>query len=482
MQKRVDNQVCVRRLKARETASISLVKRTRLVLEIGHRELTNSVCRGTVWADRSTVPCYYWPETITRESKETSMQIFKFTASEHSSALKYMKQLDGLRALAVLAVLWTHYLPEEYWLFGIYWGALGVRLFFVLSGFLITGILLKSRQYVSQGKQRSSFALRQFYIRRFLRIFPLYYTTLALAAFMDISPVKETIAWHIPYLSNIYFSIQGKFHGSVGHFWSLSVEEQFYLLWPWLILFLSQRLLLTTIIMLIGIAPLFRLVSTISGVNLVAIWVLTPGSLDTLCLGALLAYLKYHENELRISKKHLLFFFLLTGILMTVVLPILFHVNANSLFVSTLGDTGRGLIFTCLVAAAANGFKGLVGKALESGPIVYLGKISYGIYLIHAFMPEIAHRMVDRFGLSDYGSPLAIAVFSTVATIVVATISWQVLEQPMNDLKRFFQYAPKVPEPRGNANAIWPPGLSPAPTGDADTHRHPPVEEREAPA
>ena len=80
------------------------------------------------------------------------MHLFTFTTSEHSNALKYMKQLDGLRAMAVLAVLWTHYLPEEYWLFGIYWGGYGVRLFFVLSGFLITGILLKSRQYVIQGK------------------------------------------------------------------------------------------------------------------------------------------------------------------------------------------------------------------------------------------------------------------------------------------------------------------------------------------
>src|SRR5262245_10076041 len=96
------------------------------------------------------------------------MHLFTSTASEHSNALKYMQQLDGLRAMAVLAVLWTHYLPKEYWLFGIYWGGYGVRLFFVLSGFLITGILLKSRQSIIQGQQCFTFALRQFYIRRFL--------------------------------------------------------------------------------------------------------------------------------------------------------------------------------------------------------------------------------------------------------------------------------------------------------------------------
>jgi len=374
------------------------------------------------------------------------MHLFTFTASEHSNALKYMKQLDGLRAMAVLAVLWTHYLPEEYWLFGIYWGGYGVRLFFVLSGFLITGILLKSRQYVIQGKQCSLFALRQFYIRRFLRIFPIYYVILALAVLMAMPQVREAIVWHVSYLSNVFFALQGRFYGSAGHLWSLAVEEQFYLLWPWFILFLPRRWLLPTIIIFIGVAPLFRCISTVVGVNPVAIWVLTPGACDALCLGALLAYLHSHEDELLISKEKVLCCFLVTGLFITIVLPILPYLNAQNLVVSALADTGRGLIFACLVAAAAHGFKSFVGKMLESKPIVYLGKISYGIYLIHAFMPEIVYRIFDYFGLSSDKLPLTVAFFSTVATIIVATITWHVLEKPINDLKRFFQYADKVPQ------------------------------------
>ena len=374
------------------------------------------------------------------------MRLFTFTASEHSNALTYMKQLDGLRAMAVLAVLWTHYLPEEYWLFGIYWGGYGVRLFFVLSGFLITGILLKSRQHITQGKQCSFFAIRQFYIRRFLRIFPLYYVILALAVLIAMPQVKEAIAWHVSYLSNVYFALQGRFHGSAGHLWSLAVEEQFYLLWPWFILFLPRRWLLPTIIIFIGVAPLFRLTSTVVGVNLVAIWVLTPGACDALCLGALLAYLNSRENALLISKEKVLRYFLLTGLFITIVLPILPYLNTQNLVVSALADTGRSLIFACLVAAAAHGFKSFAGKVLESKPMVYLGKISYGIYLIHAFMPEIVDRIFDYLGLSDDKSPLTIAFLSTVATIIAATITWQVLEKPINDLKRFFQYADKVPQ------------------------------------
>jgi peptidoglycan/LPS O-acetylase OafA/YrhL len=358
-----------------------------------------------------------------------------------------MKQLDGLRAMAVLAVLWTHYLPEEYWLFGVYWGGVGVRLFFVLSGFLITGILLKSRQHIIQGNQCSLFAIRQFYIRRFLRIFPLYYVTLALAALIAIPQVRETIVWHISYLSNIYFALQGRFHGSVGHLWSLAVEEQFYLLWPWIIFFLPYRWLLPTIIVAIGIAPLFRFTSTIIGLNQVAIWVLTPSACDTLCLGALLAYLYSHEDDFVISKKKVFQFFFLTGLFITLILPILPWLGAQNLIVSSLTDTGRGMLFTCLVAAAANGFGSFVGKILEAKPIAYLGKISYGIYLIHAFIPDIICRTFDYFNLSSYKSPLTIAFFSTVATILVATITWQVLERPINDLKRFFQYTVKVPQP-----------------------------------
>jgi peptidoglycan/LPS O-acetylase OafA/YrhL len=319
-------------------------------------------------------------------------------------------------------------------------------LFFVLSGFLITGILLKSRQYVMQGKQSSLFAIYQFYIRRFLRIFPLYYVILALSVLIAMPQVKEAIVWHISYLSNVYFALQGRYYGSAGHLWSLAVEEQFYLLWPWFILFLPRRWLLPIIIMLIGVAPLFRFTSTAVGVNQVAVWVLTPSACDALCLGALLAYLNSHEGELLISKQKILYFFLLTGLFITLVLPIFPYLNARNLFVSALTDTGRGMIFACLVAAAANGFKSFIGRILESKLLVYLGKISYGIYLIHAFMPEIAYRIFDYLGFPGYKSPLIIAFFSTMATIIVATITWQFLERPINDLKRFFQYTDKIPQ------------------------------------
>ncbi|MCV3215250.1 acyltransferase [Plectonema radiosum NIES-515] len=355
-----------------------------------------------------------------------------------------MKQLDGLRAIAVFAVLYTHYLPKNYWIFGIYWGELGVKLFFVLSGFLITSILLKCRQYIASGKQTRFFTLRQFYIRRFLRLFPLYYATLALAALVNIPPVRETIAWHIPYLSNVYFAIRGDFYDSVSHFWSLAVEEQFYLLLPWLILFLPKKSLLPTIIILILVGPLFRLAGPIVGLNQVAIWVLMPSSLDTLGLGSLLAYLRHQEELFNISTKKLVNVFVLIGLPLWLLINIINRIHSPILIANILHDTALGLIFTWLIAQASRGFKGIIGDIMESKPLIYIGKISYGIYVIHNFMPYVVRKAFDVFGLSSYNSQLVIALFSTVATIILATISWHFLEKPINDFKKFFEYTHKV--------------------------------------
>src|SRR6266700_4466447 len=113
----------------------------------------------------------------------------------------HMIQLDALRAIAVAAVAWYHWMPLRN--YGIPLGPLGVQLFFVLSGFLITGILLDSR-IRSPDNSATWFALRQFYFRRFLRIFPLFYLDLILLIILDIRPTRETWIWHATYTSNIY--------------------------------------------------------------------------------------------------------------------------------------------------------------------------------------------------------------------------------------------------------------------------------------
>lgn len=372
------------------------------------------------------------------------MPLFQSKTPETDRPLKYMQQLDGLRAIAVIMVFWTHYLHKKYWLFGIYWGSFGVRLFFVLSGFLITGILLQCRNHLRLG-QSPLFILRQFYIRRFLRLFPLYYTIIGLMAIINIPPVREALIWHLAYLSNIRYAYQGAFDLPVSHFWSLSVEEQFYLIWPCIILFSPKKLLLPIIVLAISIAPVFRLVTTILDFNQVAIWVLTPSSFDTLGLGALLAYLTYERKDISISKSNVIRVFLLIGLPATIILQILGSVDSNNLLYNVLGDTAVGLTFAWLVANASIGFKGFTGKLLESQPLVYLGKMSYGIYLIHAAIPSVYLTLVDITGFpKEYIPTRIVLILLTISTLILATLSWVFLEKPINELKRNFPYTKNI--------------------------------------
>ena len=169
-------------------------------------------------------------------------------------------------------------------------GSIGVRLFFVLSGFLITRILLESRSWPT------AHALKVFYARRALRIFPLFYLVLALAAVINIGPVRQTIGWHVTYLTNVYLFDRGSWHGSISHLWSLAVEEQFYLVWPILMLTAPERRLPAIIAATIVAAPITRLL-----VGGAMSSVLPTSCLDSLGAGALLALPAMRQSTMRVG-------------------------------------------------------------------------------------------------------------------------------------------------------------------------------------
>jgi peptidoglycan/LPS O-acetylase OafA/YrhL len=351
-----------------------------------------------------------------------------------------MPELDGLRALAILIVLLAHWVPEVYQPVE-HLGRLGVLLFFVLSGYLITGILLDCRALVQSGVETPGFALKQFYIRRFLRIFPVYYAILIVGYLLGLSVIRETMAWHVTYTSNVYFAIRGAWQGAISHLWSLSVEEQFYLMWPALILFLPRRVLPTAIFGLILMAPIFRGIGSLTGLNPVAVWVLTPGCLDTLGAGAFLALAEHSPNQVPhwLHGK--------CGWLPWIGLPLLLgmmglsRVQGDTSLYLALSDIGAALVSVFLVAKASNGIPGIVGRTLEWRPITYLGRISYGVYLLHPFVTKAIRRLASNLvDVHDtrYAIPLLLCYFT--ATIILASLSWRFLETPLNELKRFFPY------------------------------------------
>ncbi len=349
-----------------------------------------------------------------------------------------MTQLDSLRAIAILAVMYTHFLPKQYWLFNIYWGGVGVKLFFVLSGFLITQILLKCRDSVMLNQESNQLVLRQFYIRRFLRIFPLFYVTLAVAYLINIPYIRESICWHIFFLSNVFVALENSNYYIFTYFWALAVIEQFYLIWPLLILFTPRLVLLPVIVAIISIGPIFRFVSPIIGLNEVAQWSLAPSCFDTLGMGTLLACLWHQEKTLDVSIKKIENYFLIIGLsllLLDIILP-------DKLVMLT--SIKYPLIFTFIIAKSARGVPGIIGGILQFKPLVYLGKISFGMYVIHGISISMVNTMMNHFGFSAYTKNiLLMALLWTTATIILSMLSWHFFENPINKLKQFFPYSIK---------------------------------------
>jgi peptidoglycan/LPS O-acetylase OafA/YrhL len=322
-----------------------------------------------------------------------------------------LPQLDGLRAVAVIFVMAFHFIP---WVDGVApLGSIGVRLFFVLSGFLITRILLASRDRPLRP------ALRSFYWRRSLRIFPLFYLVLLLAAVINIGPVRQTIGWHLTYLTNFYLFERGAWHGSISHLWSLAVEEQFYLVWPWLVLLLPERRLPALVAIMVCVAPLSRLL--IEGpMNSV----LPLSCVDSLGAGALLAMPAMRPLMMRVG--------FLAGVpLLTASLALRYGGFSGVPYEVAL-DFGVSLTSAWVVGRAASGFDGAIGRVLTAAPIVYVGTISYGLYLYHGFMPYVLGRYVPGFVELPWAARF---VMLTTLTLATAAVSWRFFEAPILRMK-----------------------------------------------
>jgi peptidoglycan/LPS O-acetylase OafA/YrhL len=349
-----------------------------------------------------------------------------------------MVQLDALRAFAVLAVLLQHTLDiPPTWKCG----RLGVRLFYVLSGYLITGILLRARDRCS-GASDSGHVLRAFYARRSLRIFPLYYLVLGVAAAFALPGVSEYLFSCITYTTNFRSALDGTFLPMpIGHFWSLAVEEQFYLCWPLLVLLLPPRWLPAAITATLVVGPVSRLLLFRFGGGVA--WEAAPTScLDTLGAGALLAYCST-PGGLSPGARRGLRLSLLGGMALSALIVFWRLTGRMHTPSVVLEDAAYALLFGWLVGRAAEGFGGWAKVLLEFRPLVYLGTISYGVYVYHNFVPVAGAVVRERLGIEPGmpdGNGLGLFVYVSALTIGVAALSWHVFEKPVNRLKDYFPY------------------------------------------
>ena len=310
----------------------------------------------------------------------------------------------------------------------------GVRLFFVISGFLITGILLRLRndRARSLGSQ-----LRTFYARRSLRIWPTYYLVLLGAGFLNLDGIRSSMLWHAGYLSNFYYFRADRWDpGVASHLWSLSVEEQFYLIWPFVILLTPVRRLPWVMVAAIVAALAFRASTTLFWASDFAPGILTPASLDALGMGGALALARYARID-----PHRVQSWLWAAAAAALVAYLLLNNSSLSWLADVYGDFLLAIVFTSLVAGADEGISGIPGKMLEWTPVVFLGQISYGLYLYHNFVRLIAEKVAYKVGIyATLPQPWQFLAM-TGLTIIAATASWFMIERPISGLKRRFPYA-----------------------------------------
>jgi len=355
--------------------------------------------------------------------------------------LKYHKELDGIRAIAALMVIISHFFRvfEATGQFAFLnkiavFGQTGVSLFFVLSGFLITRILMNTKD--------SPGYFVNFYSRRALRIFPLYY--LALCIYYIVLPLiyHTPIAdlslqkYHWLYLQNFAMTFGWNFEGP-NHFWSLAVEEHFYLFWPFLVYFLSNKRLIAAILFIIILAFGLRVILLKHNFD---VFYFTFCRIDELAVGALLAILEARQklNE-KNAKKYL--YLALVLLIPAISLWTVFTGAANQtiqLFkYLLLSGTCFGVIGFVVSIKKTHPIK----RLLETRALLYSGKISYGLYVYH----PICIGIVGAFLRTS--SNILNFILMLITTYLVATVSYYLFELKFLRLKRFFETKKKIVQP-----------------------------------
>lgn len=353
------------------------------------------------------------------------------------------RALDGLRFFAFLLVFFFHALQWSPW--GnwpvIRFGFLGVPIFFVLSGFLIGGILLDLKAKVRPGFGLGA-KLKTFYIRRALRIFPVYYLFIGILVLLMIlsgntDPVaRENLPWHLAYLTNFRSFFVGMDRIRQGHFWSLAVEEHFYLIAPLVVLVVSRKTLVRLVagVVLAVAAARFAIYRVGSPRDF---WVLSPMQFDLLGLGIATAIIDRHGSFCRIGARGLRYLGI-AGAVFFVLYVRRFYLGRPGIgvYYATFGPISLGFATAALVLALWQEPARWSAKVFAFRPFAYFGQISYGLYLFHPNCLGWSSKYFGNYTLANSLAGLAI-------TLGVAMLSWHVFEKPINNLKNRFGYAEK---------------------------------------
>ena len=375
------------------------------------------------------------------------------TKSSHLS--DRVPALDGVRGLAILLVMMHHGFASSFTVqtlgekifklaVGSY-GWVGVDLFFVLSGFLITGVLLDA-------KGRANY-FSAFYMRRVLRIFPIYYVSLVIfflvlpllfTSLVPAFPLRE-IPWYLGYAVNYQLAIKTP----LGHFWSLCIEEQFYLIWPLLVWLLARRALVRVSVALILLPLLLRVGGYFGGLRLEVLHYWLIMRIDALIYGALIA-IGSRSPGLHALRKPMQWIVGGSGIILAGLFAITRGFPRCAL-TETVGLSVVEMFFAAtLVLILTASPSSLWTKTFSSNFLTKLGKYSYALYIFNwPIVDWLRGRLwqmdetLPRIAGSQICSAILFCIGTALLTYLCALVSWHLLEKHFLRLKRYFEMHPK---------------------------------------
>jgi len=351
----------------------------------------------------------------------------------------YLPGLNGLRAIAALSVVISHtdFLPgitdfglDRIFSFAISMGAFGVTLFFVISGFLITYLLIQ------EVDKQQDVSIKKFYIRRILRIWPLYYLFLIVSfgVYLLFGRAQEMTGngmwFYVFFSANIPFIFNSGQIFILLHYWSIGVEEQFYLFWPWIVHFVRKKLLTTAGLIFLSLFFIKLVLWAMFGPNFYGYRILNVTRFDCMMVGAIGAILYFNKNNLFMSlfgsKIMQAFSWILFILVSTEVIHIPFPIAQEVISVAVLS----------IIIGQVTVKKRIIN--LENKLCDFVGKISYGIYVIHPLILLLFSKLYYPLNIPSGIKYVLVFGTSLTVTISVAWLSYTYFEKPFLKLKSKF--------------------------------------------
>jgi peptidoglycan/LPS O-acetylase OafA/YrhL len=363
--------------------------------------------------------------------------------NQAGQAKGHVRGLNGLRALAVVLVFLSHKAHVE----TVDVGKLGVWIFFLISGFLIIGELHRNRVRIEAGSARREAVMCVFFVKRALRIFPIYYLllfalTIAHALFYQ-REVDLGLAWHYFFLSDYWIGVvKDGWPGTVSHFWSLAVEQQFYLVAPFLLVLTSasRHRMVCAFVVLVGVAG--HLAMHVAGASEPLIYALSPLNFSLLALGGLCGMLGQESGLARAAGRLSTGMAGALGVLVFATQPVWSNwVLPFSAVDSAWIDIGLALSLCVLFEWIVNRPGSIVVSALEFKPLDYLGTISYGFYLFHNLIPSKLGFVPTWFASPTWIHTLCALTLQFALAVLLAHLSWHLVEKRLLELKKPFEAA-----------------------------------------